>query len=83
MDSMNCRLVQLEKSKAQLQVGSPCLLTSPQEQIEDMASKVDVATVHSQQLDKKIKQFDKVNGFHPISHVLSRLSMTGRPRLTR
>ena len=31
-----------------------------QEQIEDTASRVDVASVHSQQLEKKIKQFDKV-----------------------
>ena len=31
-----------------------------QEQIEDTASRVDVANVHSQQLEKKIKQFDKV-----------------------
>ena len=33
---------------------------SIQEQIEDTASRVDVASVHSQQLEKKIKQFDKV-----------------------
>ena len=33
-----------------------------QEQIEDTASRVDVASVHSQQLEKKIKQFDKVFG---------------------
>ena len=32
-----------------------------QEQIEDTASRVDVASVHSQQLEKKIKQFDKVS----------------------
>ena len=31
-----------------------------QEQIEDTASRVDLASVHSQQLEKKIKQFDKV-----------------------
>ena len=34
-----------------------------QEQIEDTASRVDVASVHSQQLEKKIKQFDKVVNF--------------------
>ena len=35
-----------------------------QEQIEDTASRVDLASVHSQQLEKKIKQFDKVVNFH-------------------
>merc|ERR1719500_1711171 len=49
VESLNSKLMQLEKSKAQLQ-----------EQIEDTASRVDVASVHSQQLEKKIKQFDKI-----------------------
>jgi hypothetical protein len=31
-----------------------------QESIEDMGSKVDVASVHSQQMEKKLKMFDKV-----------------------
>ena len=33
---------------------------SAQESIEDMGSKVDVASVHSQQMEKKLKMFDKV-----------------------